>query len=273
MSEREEDFGIGGDSREMTVLFSDVRNFTSISEDLEPDELTRMMNAYLTPMTGIIHRQKGTIDKYIGDAVMAFWGAPLHDPEHPRSAVVAALEMSRQMDQVRTEFRSRGWPELHIGIGINSGMMNVGNMGSEFRMAYTVLGDAVNLGSRLEGLTKEFGVEIIVSESTREAAPDILFRDLGAVRVKGKEHAVNIYEPVGVEEEISPETRHLLALYEKAISAYRGRQWEQAQQLLQLLLQEEPDRKLYRLYLDRAEQLMESPPGDDWDSVITFKTK
>jgi adenylate cyclase len=273
MSEREEDFGIGGDSREMTVLFSDVRNFTSISEDLEPDELTSMMNAYLTPMTGIIHRQKGTIDKYIGDAVMAFWGAPLHDPEHPRSAVVAALEMSHQMHRVRAEFKSKGWPELHIGIGINTGMMNVGNMGSEFRMAYTVLGDAVNLGSRLEGLTKEFGVEIIVSESTRAAVPDILFRDLGAVRVKGKEHAVKIYEPVGLEEELSSATKSSLAQYEVAITAYRERQWEQARELLQQLLQEEPDRRLYRLYLERAEQLIESPPGDDWDAVITFVTK
>ncbi len=273
MSEREEDFGIGGDSREMTVLFSDVRNFTSISEDLEPDELTRMMNAYLTPMTGIIHKQKGTIDKYIGDAVMAFWGAPLHDPEHPRSAVLAALEMSRQMHQVRAEFKAMGWPELHIGIGINSGIMNVGNMGSEFRMAYTVLGDAVNLGSRLEGLTKEFGVEIIVSESTREAVSDILFRDLGAVRVKGREHAVNIYEPVGVEEELSAETRQSLDLYAEAILAYRGRQWESACLLLRQLLQKEPEQRLYRLYLERAEQLIENPPGEDWDAVITFVTK
>jgi adenylate cyclase len=273
MSEREEDFGIGGDSREMTVLFSDVRNFTSISEDLEPDELTSMMNAYLTPMTGIIHRQKGTIDKYIGDAVMAFWGAPLYDPEHPRGAVMAALEMSRQMHRVRAKFKSMGWPELHIGIGINSGIMNVGNMGSEFRMAYTVLGDAVNLGSRLEGLTKEFGVEIIVSESTRAAVPDILFRDLGAVRVKGREHAVNIYEPVGAEEELSSAMKSSLAQYEDAINAYRGRQWERARDLLQQLLQEEPEQKLYRLYLERAEQLIENPPGDDWDSVITFVTK
>ncbi len=273
MSEREDDFGIGGDSREMTVLFSDVRNFTTISEGLEPDELTRMMNAYLTPVTGIIHRQKGTIDKYIGDAVMAFWGAPLRDPEHPRNAVMAALEMSRQMHLVRAEFKSKGWPELHVGIGINTGMMNVGNMGSEFRMAYTVLGDAVNLGSRLEGLTKEFGVEIIVSESTRIAVPDILFRSLGAVRVKGKEHAVKIYEPMGVDEELSSATKSSLTLYEEAINAYRERQWERARELLLQLLQEEPEHKLYKLYLERAEQLISHPPGKDWDAVITFLTK
>ncbi len=273
MSDSEEDFGIGGESREMTVLFSDVRNFTAISEGLEPDELTNMMNVYLTRVTGIIHHGHGTIDKYIGDAVMAFWGAPLRDPEHPRHAVEVALEMCRQMRDVRTEFQARNWPALHIGVGINTGLMNVGNMGSEFRMAYTVLGDAVNLGSRLEGLTKEYGVEIIVSESTKAGATGIVFRELGRVRVKGKEQAVSIYEPLAVEGTLSADQERSLQLYTESLEAYRACRWDQAERGFRQLAADQPEHRLYRLYLDQIAVLKETPPGPDWDAVITFKTK
>ena len=273
MSDSEEDFGIGGESREMTVLFSDVRNFTAISEGLEPDELTNMMNVYLTRVTGIIHHGHGTIDKYIGDAVMAFWGAPLRDPEHPRHAVDVALEMCRQMRDVRTEFQARNWPALHIGVGINTGLMNVGNMGSEFRMAYTVLGDAVNLGSRLEGLTKEYGVEIIVSESTKAGVAGIVFRELGRVRVKGKEQAVSIYEPLGAEGVLSADQARSLQLYTESLEAYRARRWDQAEQGFRQLASAEPEHRLYRLYLDQIAGLRKTPPGPDWDAVITFKSK
>lgn len=273
MSDSEEDFGIGGESREMTVLFSDVRNFTAISEGLEPDELTHMMNVYLTRVTGIIHHGHGTIDKYIGDAVMAFWGAPLRDPEHPRHAVEVALEMCRQMREVRTEFQARNWPALHIGVGINTGLMNVGNMGSEFRMAYTVLGDAVNLGSRLEGLTKEYGVGIIASESTKAGAAGIVFRELGRVRVKGKEQAVSIYEPLAAEGTLSADQERSLHLYTESLEAYRARHWDQSEQGFRQLAVAEPEHRLYRLYLDQIAGLRRTPPGPDWDAVITFKNK
>jgi adenylate cyclase len=273
MSGMDEDYGIGGESREMTVLFSDVRNFTSISEGLSPDELTHMMNAYLTRVTAIIHHEHGTIDKYIGDAVMAFWGAPLRDPEHPRNAVHAALEMSRQMRQIREEFRQQGWPELRIGVGINTGVMNVGNMGSEFRMAYTVLGDAVNLGARLEGLTKQYGVEILVSEFTRAGMDDIAFREIGLVKVKGKDQAVAIFEPVGLVSELSDEEQQTLDLYHEALQEFRQQQWEPAEERFQQLSRSEPDRLLYRLYLEQIGQYRQSPPSTDWDAVITFDTK
>ena len=161
-----------GETRDMTVLFSDVRNFTSISEGLSATELTAMMNAYLTHMTETIQRERGTIDKYIGDAIMAFWGAPLHDDEHALHALRSALAMQQQIKDIAPDFIKRGWPKLEIGVGLNCGPMNVGDMGSAFRRAYTVLGDAVNLASRLESLTKEYGVGILVSENIVKAVPD-----------------------------------------------------------------------------------------------------
>lgn len=149
------------------MLFSDVRGFTSISEGLDPKELTQLMNAYLGAMTRVVQKNRGTLDKYIGDAIMAFWGAPVADADHARHAVTTALEMQAELRTLDEPFKQRGWPALHIGIGINSGTMTVGDMGSKVRKSYTVMGDAVNLGSRLEGITKQYGVGIIVSDSTK----------------------------------------------------------------------------------------------------------
>jgi adenylate cyclase len=166
----DEDFSVEGESREMSVLFCDIRSFTTISESLPADELKQLLNHFFTPMTRIIFERRGTIDKYVGDMIMAFWGAPVQDPGHRQHAVEAALEMLDQVVAMRPELSERNWPEINIGIGINTGMMNVGDMGSEYRRAYTVIGDAVNLGSRLEGLTKYYGVRLIVSETTVRAA-------------------------------------------------------------------------------------------------------
>ena len=163
------------DSRELTVLFTDVRDFTRIAEGLAPNELSTLMNEYLTPMTKVIHRHNGTIDKYMGDSIMAFWGAPITDPNHARHALLASLEMHGALAALMPEFRKRGWPEMKIGIGINTGVMRVGNMGSDFRMAYTVMGDAVNLAARLEGLTKQYGSNVIVGEGTASAVADFAF--------------------------------------------------------------------------------------------------
>src|SRR5205085_814158 len=158
MSKNPEEYSMRGESRDMTVLFSDVRNFTSISEGLTPESLRDMMNAYLTEMTEVIQQSRGTIDKYIGDAIMAFWGAPLNDAEHAKHGVESALAMQSRIRALDNDFIKRGWPVLTIGVGLNCGEMNVGDMGSKFRRAYTVLGDAVNIASRLESLTKEYGV-------------------------------------------------------------------------------------------------------------------
>ncbi len=273
MSENPENFSMEGESREMTVLFSDVRGFTTISEGLNPKELSRLMNDYMTPMTHIIHHQRGTIDKYIGDAIMAFWGAPVRDPDHARHAVLAALEMQATLDVLRPQFIARGWPEIRIGVGVNSGVMSVGNMGSEFRMAYTVMGDAVNLGSRLEGITKQYGVGIIVGESTREKVPEVLFRELDRVRVKGKDEPVVIYEPLGLKDQVDKAVKSELRLFEEALKLYRAQNWDLAEMQLINLHQASPDCLLYKLYLERITHFRAEPPEADWDGVFVFHTK
>jgi len=266
-------FSTEGQSKEMTVLFSDVRGFTTISEGLAPQELSQLMNEYLTPMTRIIHEHRGTIDKYMGDAIMAFWGAPLQDPQHARHAVDAALEMISHLNELQAQFLAKGWPAIQIGIGLNTGMMNVGNMGSEFRMAYTVLGDAVNLGSRLEGLTKSYGASIIVSETTQQAVPEYLYRELDRVRVKGKDLPVVIFEPLGQPEQISVATKDELKLYQQALENYRQQNWELSLSQLNQLQTEFDNRQLYQLYIKRVEHFMTNPPGKHWDGVYTFTTK
>lgn len=274
MNQSGQDFTIGGESREMTVLFSDVRGFTTISEGLKPDELVNLMNAFLTPMTGVIHHHRGTIDKYMGDAIMAFWGAPLADPDHARHALLAALDMVKGMADLKEEFHARGWPTLKIGVGLNTGVMNVGNMGSEFRMAYTVLGDAVNLGSRLEGLSKPYGVGIVVSEFTKAKVNDMLFRELDRVRVKGKDEPVAIFEPIGIESEVDPQIQALVGAYHQAVTLYRGQKWQEAEKRFTALKAKEPERAtLHQLYLDRIAHFKTEPPGPDWDGVFTFTTK
>lgn len=264
---------LAGESREMTVLFADVRGFTSIAENLTPPELTRLMNTFLTPMTRVIHQHRGTIDKYIGDAIMAFWGAPLHEPDHARRTVHAARGMISTLDSLSGEFERQGWPALQVGIGINTGVMNVGNMGSEFRMAYTALGDAVNLGSRLEALTRVYDVPLIVSETTRHAAPEFEYRELDIVRVKGKDRPIAIYEPLGLVEEIDRATRKTLKRYHAALELYRACDWDRAERELFTLSRAEPEQQVYRMYLDRIMYFRNHPPPDDWDGVFTHEIK
>jgi adenylate cyclase len=266
-------FTLEGESRELTVLFSDVRGFTTISEGLDPKQLTLLMNEYLTPMTHVIHSFRGTIDKYMGDAIMAFWGAPVPDPDHPRHALLAALGMMEALKKLQESFKAKGWPPIDIGIGINTGVMTVGNMGSEFRMAYTVMGDAVNLGSRLEGLTKQYGAHIIVSEFTQQKVPDFLFRELDRVRVKGKDAPVAIYEPIGPVDQVDSEAEHELALYREALKRYRAQDWDMAEMQFINLQKMHPERYLYGVYLERIAYFRAHPPGEDWDGVFTFKTK
>ncbi len=273
MSQHPQEVTLEGQSREMTVLFSDVRGFTNISEGLEPKELTQLMNAFLTPMTQIIHKHRGTIDKYMGDAIMAFWGAPLDDPMHARNALLAAFEMNGRLKELQPEFARKNWPEIRIGIGLNTGVMNVGNMGSEFRMAYTCLGDAVNLGSRLEGLTKQYGVTLIVSEATKHAVPEFEYRELDVVRVKGKDRPVKIYEPIGQIENVAKPVRSELRRFHKALEAFRQQQWDAAEREIFSLSQENKICAVYGLYLDRIMHYRNNPPGVEWDGVFTHETK
>lgn len=273
MNDSPEQVTLSGESRHMTVLFSDIRGFTTISEDLEPQELTRLINALLTPMTRVIHDRRGTIDKYIGDAIMAFWGAPLSDPEHPKNALLAACDMLAKLDELQPEFERRGWPRLDMGIGINTGVMSVGNMGSEFRMAYTVVGDAVNLAARLEGLTRTYGARLVVGAETREAVPEFEYRELDIVRVKGKEHPVAIFQPVGLVEEISRDLRRELRRYHAALERYRRRDWDNAERELFSLSRENPGCPVYGMYLDRIAVFRHEPPPEDWDGVFTHTRK
>jgi len=273
MAKDPDSFSLEGDSRELTVLFSDVRGFTTISEGLDPKQLTLLMNEYLTPMTHVIHRFRGTIDKYMGDAIMAFWGAPVADPDHARHALLAALGMIDELKALQAAFEAKGWPPINIGVGLNTGMMTVGNMGSEFRMAYTVMGDAVNLGSRLESLTKQYGVHIIVSEFTKDKAPDFIYRELDRVRVKGKDEPVAIFEPIGLPEQINAEMDSELALYREALKLFRAQNWDLAELQFLNLHKSYPERYLYTVYTERIEYYRANPPGEDWDGVFTFKTK
>ncbi|MCC6532797.1 MAG: adenylate/guanylate cyclase domain-containing protein [Burkholderiales bacterium] len=274
MAKNPEHFSMAPESREMTVLFSDVRGFTTISEGLEPKELSNLMNEFLTPLTEVIYSHRGTIDKYMGDAIMAFWGAPLAAPDHARQAIHAALQMHRKLAELQPHFHSRNWPEIRIGVGLNTGRMSVGNMGSRIRLAYTVMGDAVNLASRLEGITKEYGAAIIVGETTRElTAHDFVFRELDRVRVKGKLEPVAIYEPIGVVGEVDKRKLDELKLFNQAVKLYRAQEWDMAELQLLNLLKFSPESKLYQLYVDRVGIYRAHSPGRDWDGAFTFEHK
>ncbi|WP_114416866.1 CHASE2 domain-containing protein [Marinospirillum perlucidum] len=266
-------FGLEGEERELTVLFSDVRGFTSFSEGIPPAELTGVMNRLLTPITKAIHANQGTIDKYMGDAVMAFWGAPLQDEQHASHALDGAFAMLKALDEINQVFTAEGMKPLAMGIGLNTGFMNVGNMGSEFRMAYTVMGDNVNLGSRLEGLTKAYGVKIIVSEMTAKAAPEYAYRRLDKVRVKGRSEPVTILEPLGLETSLQAEDRDWLQKHEAALEVYHQARFTEARQLYQKLQADYPQDSLPGVYLDRIDHYLEQPPGEDWDGVWTHTEK
>ncbi|MBU0622702.1 MAG: adenylate/guanylate cyclase domain-containing protein [Gammaproteobacteria bacterium] len=273
MSKNPEQVSMEGDSREMSILFSDVRSFTTISEKLEPKELSKLMNEFLTPLSRVIYSHRGTIDKYMGDCIMAFWGAPLPDERHAYHAVLAGLEMQRTLSTLQPHFRERGWPEIHIGVGINTGRVSVGNMGSEVRVAYTVMGDAVNLASRLEGITKEYGAGVVVGELTKAAAPEFVYRELDLVRVKGKDQPVAIFEPLGQSAEVEQSVTEEIKLFQQGLRMYRKQDWDKAELQMLSLQKIAPGTKLYEVYAERIAYYRNNPPGEDWDGVFVFKTK
>jgi len=209
----------------------------------------------------------------MGDAIMAFWGAPLADPLHAQNAVLAGLDMIAELKALESHFKARGWPAVHIGVGLNTGEMTVGNMGSQFRLAYTVMGDAVNLGSRLESLTKEYGVSIMASEFTRAAVPDFAWRELDRVRVKGKDKPVTIYEPLGLLAQLSDVDKAELDEHAQALEAYRAQNWPLAAAVFGGLQLQYPQRGLYRVFAARVQHLAEHPPAINWDGAHNFVTK
>jgi len=273
MARNPESYSMEGRNEELSVLFADIRNFTALSEGMAPKELTHLMNDYLGAMTDVIRANRGTLDKYIGDSIMAFWGAPVADADHARRAVLTALGMHKRLGGLAETFKAQGWPELHIGIGINTGQMTVGDMGSPVRKAYTVMGDAVNLASRLEGLTKEYGVGIIVGERTRAALGEFTFRELDRVRVKGREEAVAIFEPLGLSSDLPPAMLEELRLWQQVLQLYRNRDWDQAELQIYNLLQRSPGCRLYSLYMERIVALRTKSLDDAWDGVTIYQTK
>ncbi len=259
---------------ELTILFADVRDFTRISETLQPEELREYINAYLTAMSGIIREKyRGTLDKYIGDAVMAFWGAPVEDPQHARNGVLAGLQMLKECEVLNGGFAARKWPPLRIGVGVNTGSVRVGDMGSRVRRAYTAMGDAVNVASRLEGRTKHYGVGMLAGEATRNAVKDVLFREVDRIRVKGKGTPVTIYEPLGLQSEIGSSMQEELRLWQQVLRAYRAQQWDQADVDLLELQRMRPDCGLYRKFSGKVAELRRAPPPPDWDGVTSFDEK
>lgn len=262
-----------GESREMTMLFSDVRGFTTISEGLDPKVLSQLMNEFLTPLSRVISKHEGKVDKYIGDCIMAFWGAPSPQRNHARNAILAGIEMQQTLLQLRPYFKAKGWPEIYVGVGINSGKVSVGNMGSEVRVAYTVMGDAVNLASRLENITKQYGVGIIIGENTKDAATDFVYRELDQVKVVGKDKPVAIYEPIGLKEEISAAVQDEVDSFHEALRLYRSQDWDRAELQLQHLQKMFPDTALYKIYIQRVIYFRNEPPAPDWDGVFVFQAK
>jgi len=265
---------------EITVMFSDIRGFTTISEKLDAQDLALFLNSYLSDMTKIVFDTQGTLDKYIGDAVMAFWGAPFEEPDHSANACNASLTMMKTVRGMQKQWEAEGKPKLDIGIGLNSGPASVGNMGSALRYGYTALGDTVNLSSRLEGLNKEYGTHILVNESTYSAVKHagFLFRELDIIRVKGKLQPVTIYELVGKVSELEQdpkfkELQQRLQDFATARQLYRKRDWEQAQHAFQEILNHTPDDGPSRMYWKRCQEYLFDEPPVGWDGVFTMTHK
>lgn len=272
LMEHPERLSLQGEQKNLTVFFSDIRGFTSLSEKMTSEELGRFMNEYLTAMSNIVLESKGTVDKFIGDAVMAIWGAPLEDADHAANCVRAAFKMRQRLETLQEDWNKRGLPDVAIRIGINTGIMSVGNFGSDQRFDYTVMGDSVNLASRLEGANKAYGTGIIISEYTKAALGEGFYcRMLDMVRVKGKNVPVLIYEPL-CEGEPAPELRKATESFTKALEHYANREFQEATEIVQDLNAAAPS-QLYNLYLDRLAHYQKEPPPPDWDGMFTFTCK
>ncbi len=275
MLKKGEGFSLEGESKELSVLFADIIGFTTLSEKLTATELKQLLNRYFTSTTEIIFNHMGTIDKYVGDLVIAFWGAPLEDPKHAFHAVSNALAVQQGLIALNKAFVSEGKPMIKIGVGVNTGVMNVGDMGSKFRRAYTVLGDAVNLASRLESQTRFYHVDVIVGETTYlQTKNEFAYKMLDKIRVKGKKTAVLIYNPICSAAEASGELKVELERHHKGLEAYFNQQWDNAENLFKHLAMDYPrDKELYEVYLNRISSLRQTPPGPDWDGAYTSQEK
>ncbi len=273
MQEQPERYSMRAESKQLTVLFCDMRGFTQLSEMLPPVELQAFVNDAFSRLTEIISRHSGTVDKYMGDCVMAFWGAPVDNPLHATFAVRAAIEMAQAVEELSAANRAAGRPEVSVGIGLNTGLMSVGDMGSAVRRSYTVIGDAVNLAARLEGLGSAYGVAIVASESTAMAASAYAWQELDLVRVRGRQQAVTIHAPAGLHAELKPQESRALGYWADVLAAYRAQQPAKAQPLLDSLIAQDAKKVLYRVYAERLASMSLRPYDTEWDGATRFESK
>ena len=265
---------LGGEKRILTVFFSDLAGFTSLSERLSPEEVVSLLNKYLTAMTDIILASGGLIDKYEGDAIMALWGAPLPQEDHAIRACLAALDNQSRLADLREEFRQMGLPAIYCRIGLNTGPMIIGNMGSTQRFDFTVIGDSVNLASRLEGAGKEYGVGILISEDTySQAAEQIEVRELDLLRVKGKDKPVRIYELLARKGTLSDSYQKARELFARGLDLYRNQKWEEARAFFHQVLKIFPEDGPAKTFIRRCDQFQQIPPGENWDGVYRLTSK
>lgn len=264
------------ESKVMSVLFADIRDFTTLSEQFTPDELSDFLKEYLTEATRIIFEHKGTIDKYVGDMVMALWNAPLDDENHEINAVLSALKLITLTEELSVSFAEKNWPRIQVGIGISTGEMVVGDMGSSYRKAYTVLGDAVNLGARIESLTKYYGVDILISSHTYDVVvkQGVICRKIDRIKVKGKVNAVEIFQPLGFESDVSEGFKTDVLMHETAIEHYLSGNFYEARELCQQLKQRANlPIKVYSIYIERIDNLIDNVDKTNWDGVYVHESK
>lgn len=269
-----ESLELGGESRRITIFFSDVAGFSTISEKLTPPELVALLNEYLSEMTDIIISHGGTIDKYEGDAIMAFYGAPHPYPDHEIRACMAGIDMKRRLRELQEHWRDVGQHELFVRMGMNTGEAVVGNMGSRMRMDYTAMGDSVNLASRLEGANKHYGTTAMISENTYRNAKDVIdVRRLDTIRVVGKTEPILIYELMGKKDSMPQKVYDMLERYDEGLRMFDERQWKRALKHFHEALAILPDDGPSQTYIRRCEEFLKKPPSKNWDGVYTFKTK
>jgi adenylate cyclase len=266
---------LGGEEKEITTIFADIEGFTKMAEKLGPQNTVGLLNTYLSEMTNIIIEEHGTLDKYIGDAIMAFWGAPLDQPDHALFACSAAIRMQKQLTTLHTKWIHFGKPIVNQRIGVNTGKAVVGNMGAEAKFNYTAVGDAVNLASRLEGVNKEYGTRLLVSDHTyRKVSSKVLAREMDLVVVLGKTEPVRIYELIAMADEVQTDaTKQFLDFYHNGMEAYKKRAWKSAIEQFQQALQIRRDDVVSNIYIQRSMMYMDAPPADDWNGVFVMTKK
>lgn len=268
-----DELGSGGESRNMTIMFCDIKRFTAISERLDPELLPEWLNRYFDTVGDVILQHGGTIDKYIGDSVMAFWGAPQKSDTHASDALHAARDILIALEKLSDELVAEGRPPIAVGIGISTGNANVGHLGSKKRMTYTVVGDAVNTADRLQRCTSAYNLSLVVNDAATESVPDFLFRELDTVHVKGRQRFVRIFQPICHQDEAIPNTHRQLQLHRKAMQFYRRGMWEDAEKLFRLLSDETNEVAFYKKYIERMINIRNSEPEDGADYIVDFTQK